>query len=514
MTGRGLSFILPTMKQVLYIFLVWFALPSIILAQNKYDYNWVFANLHLGGNHLSFDGDSLNISALGTTDGRSREALACMSDKEGNLLFYTNNCTVFNKNHQRMENGEGLNPGVIQTYWCSVNPFANPYNQSIISIPKPEKDSAYLIFHIDSEIYNFGGPGGSFVAPKHLLMTEVDMNANNGLGKVVSKNSIVIEDTLAGVKLSAVRHANGRDWWLIIPEYKSNCYYSVLVTPYGNVVGNKQCLGYIWNKYDESGGALFTNNGNKFIRSNDMNGLNVFDFDRCDGSLTNTKYISVAPDTNTISGLILSASGRFAYYNTRQKIYQFDLESQNILASKTLVAQYDGFTNFGTKTDFYYSKLASDGKIYMCTFDPTYYLHVIEHPDSAGLACEVRQHAIELPNRHFAAMPNYPNYRLGALAGSLCDTISVNTYEPYFQESQIIVYPNPSSGDITIQHKGGSIIVKTEMLHLVGGAIFIDTQQGNTVKIQRPTNNFKPGFYLLKITDDTGLSEVKKIIIK
>jgi hypothetical protein len=487
---------------------------AMLHAQNRHENNWVFGFDNLGGNLLNFDNDSVHIEAINMTEANTYEALACMSDKEGNLLFYTNNCTVFNKNHQVMENGQGLNPGVIQTYWCSINPFANPYNQSTITIPKTGKDSIYLIFHIDSEIYNFGGPGGSFVTPKHLLMTEIDMTENSGLGKVVLKNSIIIEDTLAGTKLSAVKHANGRDWWLIIPEYKSNCYYSVLVTPTGVIVNDKQCLGYSWNKYDESGGALFTNSGDKFVRSNDMNGLNVFDFDRCDGSLTNPKYISVAPDTNTISGLILSASGRFAYYNTRQKIYQFDLESQNILASKTLVAQYDGFTNFGTKTDFYYSKLAPDGKIYMCTFDPTYYLHVIEHPDSAGLACEVRQHAIELPNRHFAAMPNYPNYRLGALAGSLCDTISVSTYEPYFQESQIIVYPNPSSGDITIQHKGGSIIVKTEMLHLVGGAIFIDTQQGNTVKIQRPTNNFKPGFYLLKITDDTGWLEVKKIIIK
>jgi hypothetical protein len=45
------------------------------------------------------------------TTGSTYEALACMSDKAGDLLFYTNNCTVFDKNHEVMENGEGLNPG-------------------------------------------------------------------------------------------------------------------------------------------------------------------------------------------------------------------------------------------------------------------------------------------------------------------------------------------------------------------------------------------------------------------
>lgn len=487
---------------------------AMLHAQNKHDYNWVFPNLQLGGNHLSFNGDTLQISALGTTEGRTRTALACMSDKEGNLLFYTNNCTIFNKNHEIMENGEGLNPGVIQTYWCSVNPFANPYNQSVIVIPKPGKDSSYLVFHVDSEVFNFGGPGGSFVTPKHLLMTEIDMSANNGLGKVLVKNSIVIEDTLAGVKLTAVRHANGRDWWLTIPEYKSNCYYPVLITPHGNFVGSKQCLGYVWNKYDESGGALFTNSGNKYIRSNDINGFNIFDFDRCEGSLANPVHFSLAPDTGTVSGLSLSKSGRFAYYNTRQKIYQFDLEAQDVAASKTLVAEYDGFVNFGTKTDFYYSRLAPDGKIYICTFDPTYYLHVIEHPDSAGLACQVKQHVIKLPNTHFAGVPNYPNYRLGALAGSPCDTISVNTLEPQHQTSPITVYPNPTSGDITIEHRGGSEIISTDIFDITGRVVVTDRQRGSIIVIHRQANNLQSGLYLFRIVDKEGKSEIRKIIME
>jgi hypothetical protein len=90
----------------------------------------------------------------------------------------------------------------------------------------------------------------------------------------------------------------------------------------------------------------------------------------------------------------------------------------------------------------------------------------------------------------------------------------VSTHEPHQHASRIDIYPNPTSGDITIQNKEGTKIVRTEMFCLAESNIFIDTQQGNPVKIQRRINNFKPGFYLLKITDDTGWSEVKKIIIE
>jgi hypothetical protein len=142
--------------------------------------------------------------------------------------------------------------------------------------------------------------------------------------------------------------------------------------------------------------------------------------------------------------MTLSPSGRFAYYHTLKQIYQYDLEAQDIAGSKTLVATFDGFQSAGNSTDFYKSQLAPDGKIYINSFGPVYYLHVIEHPDSLGLACQVKQHSIELPNYHFAAMPNYPDYRLGALEGSPCDTILSATKEP-LQENGLRLYPNPAS---------------------------------------------------------------------
>ncbi|MCC7244298.1 MAG: T9SS type A sorting domain-containing protein [Saprospiraceae bacterium] len=478
-----------------------------VCAQNRHDKNWVFPRLHLGGNMLFFDGDTLNISALGATEGRAREALACMSDKDGHLLFYTNNCTVFDRNHNIMENGEGMNPGQIQTYWCTVNPYANPNENSLMILPQPNNDDVYQIFHWDYEAFNVGQPGGSKFGPLHLYHTVVDMSENNGLGKVMSKNNLILADTFSSCALQAVRHANGRDWWVIAPEFYGNCYYKILLDPSGVHVVDKQCIGSDWGKYGE-GSSSFIKNGSRYIRCDIEYGLNLFDFDRCSGELSNSLHIPIGPQgAFLINNMTVSPNGRFAYYHTLKEIYQFDLESADIGASKTLVATYDGFVSVN-QTDFYKSQLAPDGKIYINSFGPVYYLHVIEHPDSAGLACTVRQHAIQLPNYHFAAMPDYPDYRLGALAGSPCDTISVSTYSPE-NRLNITISPNPATTHFTIALPEGIHDARFSILDLQGRVLREENITSSSQQVS--TEGLSNGTYFLRLEGE--VTGVQKLVV-
>jgi hypothetical protein len=66
-----------------------------------------------------------------------------------------------------------------------------------------------------------------------------------------------------------------------------------------------------------------------------------------------------------------------------------------------------------------------DGKIYIWAGD-THYMHVIEFPDRKGIDCTVRQRAIELPSEVFGANIYYPNYRLGPIDGSICDSLGID----------------------------------------------------------------------------------------
>ena len=67
----------------------------------------------------------------------------------------------------------------------------------------------------------------------------------------------------------------------------------------------------------------------------------------------------------------------------------------------------------------------------------------MNYPDSAGVACDLQQHAIFLDMWNFRAVPNHPNYHLGPVIGSICDSLSVGQEEYYSQIQNFQISPNP-----------------------------------------------------------------------
>ena len=102
------------------------------------------------------------------------------------------------------------------------------------------------------------------------------------------------------------------------------------------------------------------------------------------------------------------------------------------------------------------------------------YLHVIEYPDLKGKACNVKQHAIKLNIVNAFTAPNFPNYRLGPLKGSPCDTLHVANKDITIDDFEIKLFPNPANDhikiDITLKEYDPAI--KTEVVIVdVSGAI-------------------------------------------
>jgi hypothetical protein len=98
--------------------------------------------------------------------------------------------------------------------------------------------------------------------------------------------------------------------------------------------------------------------------------------------------------------------------------------------------------------------LGPNGKIYGLTGSNTNILHVIHHPDEPGLACEVEQHGVILPALTGFLIPNMTNYRLGALAGSPCDSLTVSAAEPpphRYEPAGLDVYPNPATEEVSFE---------------------------------------------------------------
>jgi hypothetical protein len=122
-------------------------------------------------------------------------------------------------------------------------------------------------------------------------------------------------------------------------------------------------------------------------------------------------------------------------------------------ASKILIARYDGYLSAnGNPNSLRYSQLAPNGKIYNSTnhiFGATDVLNVINSPNNLGLACDFRQHQIQLPTFN-GALTNYPNFRLGALHGSSCDTLTPTNEVNNTPLGKLRIYPNPANDILKI----------------------------------------------------------------
>ncbi len=329
-----------------------------------------------------------------------------MCDTLGNLLFYTNGIYVANHLHEKMLGSDTLNPGPVSDDFYTIG---YPLEQGVLILPLPESDSLYYIFH---ERWPYGN------GPDVLFCTIVNMKMNNGDGGIAQKNMEIIIDTLETGGLSAVKHSNGIDWWILVREYKSQSYHKLLLTKDGVSYAGHQAIGVAPYSVEVLGQSVFSPDGKKYVRYGSFsyqigNYLEYFDFDRCTGMLSSPGFIA-HQDSAGSAGAAISSNSRFLYCSSGRYVYQYDFEAEDFAASKDTVAVYDGYLSpFGTR--FFLAQLAPNGKIYINTPNGNNVLHVINQPDLKGDSCQFVQHGVQLPTYNSYSMPNFPNYRLGAI---------------------------------------------------------------------------------------------------
>jgi outer membrane protein assembly factor BamB len=480
-------------------------------AQDKRDYQWVIGYdtslLDPGGDAilLDFRETPRHISHIKTVHKFLVEGSnTSMSDKDGNLLFYSNGCYIVNAKHEIMLNGDSINPGLIEDIYCSSG--GSPLIQGVIAIPSPEGDSLYYVFNLDF-VEPYAGTNFLELAPQRLFYQKVDLAHDSGYGAVVLKNQVAVFDTLARGNIQAVKQSNGQDWWVIVPKSHSNCYFLVPVTSEGVQPAQLKCAGNVWNDQDLGAQVTFSPDGKKYIRFNAWNGLNIFDFDASTGDLLNPIHIDFSNDTiNYIAGVSVSSNSRYLYVCARKNIYQFDLQDTDIESSKIKIATWDGYQN-PYPTIFYLAALAPDGKIYISNTSSTFNLHVINKPNCPGLSCDLVQHGIVLPSYNFATIPNMPHYRQSYFE---CDSTLIGTKELPVQWGSVVVYPNPASIETTFSLpspvEGQWILTDASRQN-----IRIGKWEGMSMNLN--LENLVPGLYFFNLTTKSGQIFSGKVLV-
>jgi hypothetical protein len=377
---------------------------------------------------------------------------ASICDTSGMLLFYTNGQYISNRNHDTLLNSIDFNPGWLTDYYA---PYGMGLPQGIFIIPRPGHPGKYFVFHESGEIVNVDGLMVSQAT--HLSCSMIDMTLDGGMGGIdpAFKNVTVIDDTLIYGRLTGVKHANGRDWWIVAHRSDSDLYYKLLITPdsiYGpyhqNIGRNDK-----WEHFTQQ--CAFSPGGDKYVielsvdKQSLYNVIDLLDFDRCTGEFSNERHIEIQDSFLLAPGCSFSPDSRFLYISNQISIFQYDTWDSLINLNAIKVAQWDSFVS-PLKTKFYYHLLAPDNKIYISTSEGTNVLHFIDNPNQQGIGCNVVQNSFFLPSNNNEAMPNAANYNLGPLNGSLCDTVYNGIAEILKDKQKINVFPNPASNEISI----------------------------------------------------------------
>ena len=436
----------------------------------------------------------------------------------GKLLFSCNGMVLFDSNGVVMENGDSLVPLKAYTHNAIPNGM---HTQNSLILPKGNSGQFYVfVVSVTDSLYNAKWVAGTDRAPFNILMYNiVDINANGGLGKVISKNNVLLSNVeMHKIGMMACRHANGRDWWLLKQgQYDTNQIIRFLVTP-DSIAGpwiqnyngtDPDTYKKVW---DLIGQYAFSPDGKKFAYVKSFcQQLTLADFDRCTGILSNFTLHNIPIDTtpspdpkykydSLLNGVCFSPNNQYVYISKRWNIYQYEYNQPDSTQAWYHVIQGP---DTGMLYFQYYSSLhrGIDGRIYIGNWaGQTKQMSVIDKPDIKGVGCQFCRKCFRLDDTTymgFGAPPDMPDFTLGG-TGQPCWPLSSDKLGVVSDE--LVVYPNPTSGRLTVKNAQG----KTKELYNAIGQLMLRTKDD-----EMNVSGLAKGVYYLKCGIFT-----KKIIIE
>lgn len=348
---------------------------------------------------------------------------ASICDDLGNLLYITNGCYMEIGTGGYVENSSGLDLGYGTDTYCINDSSGYPSSQNMILLPDPGFPDKYYLIYLSLKI-EFQPLNGYF---DKILFSQIDRSLNNGVGKIVQKNQVILADTFHSDGIHAVRHANGRDWWIVAAKDLSNRYFFLLLTPDGMSVAEQSIGEPTWS--GAGGEMVFSPDGTKLARFNPRDNLRIMDFDRCTGILSNPVYIPVEDnaDNELFGGLAFSADGRYLYASEVKRILQFDMLAADIGASKAVVAERVLSPDCSLGSSIIFLELAPDGRIYCRPGAGQRCMHRLARPELPGTAADFVQYYYKF-DFSYDNLPHFPNFRLGPVDGSPCDTLDIDNH--------------------------------------------------------------------------------------
>jgi len=355
--------------------------PLFLFSQGEFN-NWYFG-YHAG---ITFNNGAPVALTNCANAFHNNFATCSVSDSLGNLLFYSDGFNVFNRNHNIMPNGHGLNlTGGFQT-------------QIVFYVPFLQDTNLFFLFTID--IY----PTSSYPTPNGLRYSVIDMQLDGGLGDIQSgqKNIPIPSAWDACQTVTGTRHRNNKFAWVVTRKYYNSSYYasySVSNTGLDTIAVLSNSLIPI----NINGGPSqiietikISPDGNKLISTYvGTSLLEVCNFNSQTGQIT---PLFLIPNLmSSMRGMLeFSRDSKYVYVTEQPSssmahCVQFDAsktDSLSFIQSKVIIDSASMSIGY---------QLGPDGKIY-CTEWGTF-LDVINNPSIQGLGCNYQHNAVNLLGR-------------------------------------------------------------------------------------------------------------------
>jgi len=351
--------------------------------------NWYFGEN--AGVQFNPDG-----SVTPLTDGQlnTLEGCASISDRFGNLLFYTDGVTVWDRTHQIMPGGNGLLGNFSST-------------QSAIIVPQPGSRRFYYIFTVSTVVAAEQGTQPDFELLQGINFYTVDIEAGAN-GELIYQGNLPDDGSNPednepllipnSEKITAVRSADCNSIW-VITHFRDSFYaYEVSETGVNREaiisevgvevpfpVDNGNSLGYLKASPDGSRLAIAHLTLSTVPNQNTPGVFALYDFDIENGTVSNEQILDT--DNGFPYGLEFSPNNDLLYVSGESTIFQFDVTTTDINASRFTIT-----ADFGGKA----LQLGPNGRIYHATGSV---LSAIENPDVVGQGANFVVDAVPLAGR-------------------------------------------------------------------------------------------------------------------
>jgi len=355
------------MRNKLTLFFIFYTLAS--FAQGEAN-NWYF------GQNAAITFNSGTPVALTNSAMQTYEGCATLSDATGQLLFYTDGRTVYNRNHQVMANGSGLLGHESST-------------QSGTIVPLPGSNHLFYVFTLDYQS-----------SPNGFRYSILDLNLDGGLGAITETKNVLIY-TPSCEKISVVKHANDVDYWIVTRENNNDKFRSYLLTSAG--LSSTPIISTSSYSISQSGDVLgvikIAPNGSKVaVCYNHLSfgRLELLDFNTNTGLLSNSQIITTAT-SGGFYGAEFSPNSQLLYVSQEQssrRIFQYNLSATPIVSSQIILFTASYELDFYPRT----LQLGPDGKIYIAMAGIPF-LSVINNPNTVGMGCNLSLNSISLNER-------------------------------------------------------------------------------------------------------------------